>query len=46
MAFAVLGLRAPGMVVEDPGCVAKTCPGFFDLWTAIESDGDDAGGGE
>ena len=38
MAFSVLGLRAPGMVVEDPGCVAKTCPGFFDLWTAIEDD--------
>jgi len=36
MAFSVLGLRAPGMVVEDPGCVAKTCPGFFDLWAAIE----------
>ena len=36
MAFSVLGLRAPGMVVEDPGCVAKTCPGFFDLWATIE----------
>jgi 3-phosphoshikimate 1-carboxyvinyltransferase len=38
MAFSVLGLRAPGMIVEDPGCVAKTCPGFFDLWTAIEGE--------
>ena len=38
MAFSVLGLRAPGMVVEDPGCVAKTCPSFFDLWTAIEGE--------
>ena len=36
MAFSVLGLRAPGMIVEDPGCVAKTCPGFFDLWATIE----------
>jgi len=45
MAFSVLGLRAPGMVVEDPGCVAKTCPGFFDLWTAIERESD-AGAGE
>ena len=38
MAFSVLGLRAPGMLVEDPGCVAKTCPGFFDLWAAIEGE--------
>jgi 3-phosphoshikimate 1-carboxyvinyltransferase len=38
MAFAVLGLRVPGIVVEDPGCVAKTCPTFFDLWTALEED--------
>ncbi len=38
MAFSVLGLRALGMVVEDPGCVAKTCPGFFDLWATIEGE--------
>jgi 3-phosphoshikimate 1-carboxyvinyltransferase len=38
MAFSVLGLRAPGIVVEDPGCVAKTCPTFFDLWTALEQE--------
>lgn len=37
MAFSVLGLRAPGMTVADPGCVAKTCPAFFDLWTAVEA---------
>jgi 3-phosphoshikimate 1-carboxyvinyltransferase len=36
MAFAVLGLRVPGIVIDDPGCVAKTCPGFFDLWAALE----------
>jgi 3-phosphoshikimate 1-carboxyvinyltransferase len=36
MAFAVLGLRVPGLVIEDPGCVAKTCPGFFELWTLLE----------
>ncbi len=36
MAFSVLGLRVPGVVVEDPGCVAKTCPTFFDLWTTLE----------
>ncbi len=38
MAFSVLGLRAPGIVVEDPACVAKTCPTFFDLWTALEQE--------
>ena len=45
MAFSVLGLRTPGMVVEDPGCVAKTCPGFFDLWATIEEERE-AGDGE
>lgn len=31
MAFALLGLAAPGMAVRDPGCVAKTFPGYWDL---------------
>jgi len=30
MAFASLGARVAGIVVEDPGCVAKTYPGFWD----------------
>lgn len=30
MSFAVLGLRQPGVVIEDPGCTSKTYPGFFD----------------
>lgn len=30
MALAVAGTRLPGVVIEDPGCVAKTYPGFFD----------------
>ncbi len=38
MAFSVLGLLVPGIVVEDPGCVAKTCPAFFDLWAALEQE--------
>ena len=38
MSFAVLGLRVPGVVIDDPGCVAKTCPGFFDLWQALEQE--------
>ena len=31
MAFAVAGLVQPGIVIEDPACVAKTWPGFFDM---------------
>jgi 3-phosphoshikimate 1-carboxyvinyltransferase len=29
MSFAVLGLRAAGIVLDDPTCVGKTFPGFF-----------------
>jgi 3-phosphoshikimate 1-carboxyvinyltransferase len=29
MAFALAGLRVPGVVIRDPGCVAKTWPDFF-----------------
>ncbi len=29
MSLALLGLRIPGIVIEDPGCVAKTYPNFF-----------------
>ncbi len=29
MSFALLGLVVPGIAVADPGCVAKTHPGFF-----------------
>lgn len=42
MSFAVLGLRAPGVVIEDPGCVAKTFPDFWDVLGAAT--GTDVGG--
>jgi 3-phosphoshikimate 1-carboxyvinyltransferase len=29
MSFAVTGLRAGGVTILDPGCVAKTFPDFF-----------------
>jgi len=29
MSLALLGLRVPGIEIEDPGCVAKTYPGYF-----------------
>jgi 3-phosphoshikimate 1-carboxyvinyltransferase len=32
MAFALAGVRWPGIVIDDPGCVAKTYPGF---WTDL-----------
>ena len=35
MAAAVLGLRVPGVVVEDVGTVAKTLPTFVDLWEGM-----------
>lgn len=30
MSFALAGLRTPGVVIENPGCVAKTYPNFFE----------------
>ena len=30
MSLALVGVRVPGIVIENPGCVAKTYPGFFD----------------
>ena len=31
MAFALVGLRVPGIEIENPGCVAKTFPAYFDV---------------
>lgn len=36
MALAIAGLRIPGVAVRDPGCVAKTYPGFWDDWRRLE----------
>jgi 3-phosphoshikimate 1-carboxyvinyltransferase len=33
MSFALAGLRVPGITIADPGCVAKTFPGF---WSVLE----------
>jgi 3-phosphoshikimate 1-carboxyvinyltransferase len=30
MSLALIGLKAPGVVIRDPGCVAKTFPEFFE----------------
>ena len=35
MSFAVAALRAPGIRLRDPECVAKTFPGFFAVLDAV-----------
>jgi 3-phosphoshikimate 1-carboxyvinyltransferase len=35
MAFAVLGLRVPGIEIADPTCVSKTFPGYFDVLESL-----------
>ncbi|MFJ1457664.1 3-phosphoshikimate 1-carboxyvinyltransferase [Nocardia sp. N2S4-5] len=43
-AGAILGLRVPGVTIEDIGTTAKTLPNFVELWEAMLSDGQvDAG---
>jgi len=35
MSFALTALRVPGLTIENPGCVSKTFPGFFDVWQSM-----------
>ena len=35
MSFAIAGLLRPGIVIEDPDCVDKTWPGFFDMLESL-----------
>ncbi|MGH9798208.1 MAG: 3-phosphoshikimate 1-carboxyvinyltransferase [Candidatus Polarisedimenticolia bacterium] len=37
MAFAVAGLRIPGVLIADPGCVSKSFPGFWPAFDGILS---------
>jgi 3-phosphoshikimate 1-carboxyvinyltransferase len=39
MAFALLGLRAPGIRIADPGCVAKTFPGYWAMLQGLRDGG-------
>jgi 3-phosphoshikimate 1-carboxyvinyltransferase len=39
MCFAVLGLKVPGMKIENPACVKKTFPNFFQKLAASPPDG-------
>jgi 3-phosphoshikimate 1-carboxyvinyltransferase len=35
MAFALIGLRAPGVSIEDPACVSKTFPDYFEVLESL-----------
>jgi 3-phosphoshikimate 1-carboxyvinyltransferase len=35
MSFALIGLVEPGIVIADPGCVAKTFPTYFDVLESL-----------
>jgi 3-phosphoshikimate 1-carboxyvinyltransferase len=35
MAFALIGLRTPGIVIENPGCVSKTFPEYFEVLESL-----------
>ena len=35
MSFALAGLRVPGMVIRNEGCVAKSFPDFWDVFEAL-----------
>mgnify|MGYP002820253799 CR=1 FL=1 len=37
MAFAILGMRQGGISIEDPSCVSKSYPGFWDDLSKVES---------
>ena len=39
MSFALLGLRAPGIEIADPGCVAKTFPTFWSVFDSLRVGG-------
>ncbi|SDH89164.1 3-phosphoshikimate 1-carboxyvinyltransferase [Alteribacillus persepolensis] len=31
MALSLIGTKVPGVSIDDPGCVSKTCPTFYEL---------------
>lgn len=39
MSFALVGLMTPGMEIEDPGCVSKTFPTYWDVLDGLRSSG-------
>jgi 3-phosphoshikimate 1-carboxyvinyltransferase len=39
MAFALVGLRVEGVAIENPGCVSKTFPGYFEVLEQMRRQG-------
>lgn len=37
MAFSLIGLRVAGITIENPDCVSKTFPGFFEVLSILDS---------
>jgi 3-phosphoshikimate 1-carboxyvinyltransferase len=37
MSFAVAGLKAPGMIISDPDCVAKSFPDFWEFFERLST---------
>ncbi|OWY61963.1 hypothetical protein B7486_60965 [cyanobacterium TDX16] len=37
MAFALIGLKVPGIEIADPSCVAKTFPGYWDVLDGLRA---------
>ncbi len=35
MAFSLIGLRVPGIAIENPACVSKTFPNFFEVLDSL-----------
>ncbi len=35
MSFSLAGLKIPGITIQDPACVSKTFPGFFDMFLPV-----------
>jgi 3-phosphoshikimate 1-carboxyvinyltransferase len=38
MAFALIGLRVEGITIENPGCVSKTFPDYFEVLESLRSE--------
>ena len=36
MAFSLVGLKVPGIEIENPGCVAKTFPDYFSVLVKLQ----------
>jgi 3-phosphoshikimate 1-carboxyvinyltransferase len=35
MAFSQIGLRAPGITIDNPACVSKTFPNYFEVLDSL-----------